>query len=145
MIDDRSAFDPVRYSDLLQVRCQPAMNDMVARAAKAKGTRPAEYVRQTLLAGLRADGFDPTARDAGSLYDVVEGKQRYALIVGDDIAGISYHDVKPEDGRTWLPVEHVDSEPFDAARHWRLAPVYTIEAGRVLCTYPIVPKALECI
>ncbi|MDE5460197.1 hypothetical protein [Bradyrhizobium sp. CSS354] len=136
-----SASDAVSYSHLLHVRCQPVMNDMIERAATSKGTRPAEYIRQTLLAGLRADGFDPTA--AGSLYDIVEGKQRYALVVGDDIAGITYHHAKPEDGRTWLPVVHVDSEPFDIARHWRLTPVYSIEGGRVVCTYPIVSKTLE--
>jgi hypothetical protein len=87
-----------------------------------------------------------TSRGAGTLYDRVEGRQRFARIDGDQIKVISigYHDAKPEqEGRTWLPVVHVDSEPFDIALHWRLAPVYTIEADRVVCTYPVVVKSLE--
>lgn len=71
--------EAVRYSDSLTVRCQPALTAMIARAAKARSTRPAEYVRQTLLAGLRADGFDLAAmpaRDAGTLYDVLNGRRR---------------------------------------------------------------------
>ena len=84
------------------------------------------------------------SRSAGTLLDCVEGRQRFAQIEGDQIKGIGYHDAKPEqEGRTWLPVVHVDSEPLDIARHWRLAPVYTIEADRVVCTYPIVAKGWE--
>jgi hypothetical protein len=51
--------DRVRYSETISIRCQAELTTLVARAARAKGQKPTEYVRQTLLAGLRHDGFDP--------------------------------------------------------------------------------------
>lgn len=85
-----------------------------------------------------------TSRSAGTLYDRIEGKQRFARIDGDQIKGIiGYHDAKPDDGNVYLPVVHVDSEPFNLASHWRLAPVYTLEADHVRCVYPIVAKGWE--
>jgi hypothetical protein len=50
--------EPIRFSDSITIRCQPEITGLVDRAARAKGSKPAEYVRQALLAGLRADGFD---------------------------------------------------------------------------------------
>jgi hypothetical protein len=115
--------------DSVTIRCQPEITALVDKAAHAKGTKPSEYVRQALLAGLRGDGFDPAtipARDAGTLHDSLNGSQRYAWVDGDQIRAVSYHHAKPEqDGRTWLPVRHFDSEPFDPARHWRLNPTVT--------------------
>lgn len=85
-----------------------------------------------------------TSRSAGTLCDRnAEDRQRFARIDGDQIKGIGYHDAKPDDGNVWVPVIHEDSEPFNLATHWRLAPVYTIEADRVVCTYPIVAKGWE--
>jgi hypothetical protein len=84
-----------------------------------------------------------TSRSAGTLYDRVEGRQRFARIEGDQIKGIGYHDAKPDDGNVYVPVVHVDSEPFDIARHWRQAPEYTLEADHVICTYPIIAKSWE--
>jgi hypothetical protein len=79
--------------------------------------------------------------DAGLLYDSVEGQQRFAWIDGDQIKAIAYHDAKPEqEGRTWLPVKHFDSEQFDAAKHWRLKPIVTINGDHVYCTYPVIQK-----
>lgn len=151
--------DAVRYSHLLHVRCQPAMNDMIEQAAKSKGTRPAEYIRQTLHAGLKADGFDLAliSRDAGTLYDKLDGMMRYALVsdgrvlvetrpgLKPDLMDNSFHPVGyvPRDGDAWLPIYHVDSEPFDAAIHWRLPYVTRVEADRVVREFPIVPKSLE--
>ena len=51
--------EAVRYSDSVTIRCQPEITALVDRAARAKGSKPAEYLRQAVLAGLRADGFDP--------------------------------------------------------------------------------------
>ena len=139
--------EPVRFSDSITIRCQPEITALVDRAARAKGSKPSEWARQALLAGLRSDGFDPAAlpaRDAGTLYDSVNGSHRYAWVDGDQIRATSYHDAKPEhEGQTWLPVRHFDSEPFDIARHWRLAPVITIEGDHVRCEYPVVLKSLE--
>jgi hypothetical protein len=139
------------YSDVLTVRIDPAINQMITAAAVARGTRPAEWTRQAIRTALQLDGFDPATiapRDAGSLYDVVDGKQRWARIEGDQVKGMAYRDAKPDDGQVYVPVLHVDSEPFDAARHWRLPPHYTLvsEYGtpdRVICTYPVVVKSLE--
>ncbi|WLB19365.1 hypothetical protein [Bradyrhizobium japonicum] len=137
---------PVKFEQLVQFRVPTNMSAAIDQAAKQKCQSKSDYVRQSVVRQLEADGIAlPHATpDAGSLYDrLADGRQRYALIVGDDIAGITYCESKPEDGRNWIPVAHADSEPFDAARHWRLAPVYTIEAGRVVCTYPVVAKSLE--
>lgn len=90
-----------------------------------------------------------TSRSAGALYDRdTEGRQRFARIDGDQIKGIGYHDDRTGDGNVYVPVVHEDSEPFDPATHWRLAPHYTLVevAGApdsVICTYPIVAKGWE--
>lgn len=84
------------------------------------------------------------SRSAGMLFDRVEGQQRFARIKDGEIVGLYYHDAKPEqEGYTWLPVEHVDSEPLDIARHWRLKPIDRIEADRVVRTFPVVLKSWE--
>ncbi|MGY4413216.1 hypothetical protein ACVWW4_004952 [Bradyrhizobium sp. LB7.1] len=136
---------PVKFEQLVQFRVPTNMSAAIDHAAKQKCQSKSDYVRQSVVRQLEADRIAiPDAAAAGALYDrLADGRQRYALIVGDDIAGISYHDSKPDDGRNWMPVLHVDSEPFDMARHWRLAPVYAIEDGRVVCTYPVVAKSLE--
>ncbi|WP_375791055.1 hypothetical protein ACE102_01265 [Bradyrhizobium sp. vgs-9] len=137
---------PVKFEQLVQFRVPTSMSAAIDYAAKQRCQSKSDYVRQSVVRQLEADGIavSHSVPDAGSLYDrLSDGRQRYALIVGDDIAGITYYDSKPEDGRNWIPVVHVDSEPFDAARHWRLAPVYAIETGRVVCTYPVVAKSLE--
>lgn len=139
--------EPVRFSDDITIRVQPRITALVNRAARAKGCKPSEWTRQALLAALRADGLDPAtipAGDAGTLYDSVNGSQRYAWVDGDQIRAVSHYDSKPEhEGQTWLPVKHFDSELFDPALHWRLKPIVTIEADHVRCEYPVVPKSLE--
>jgi len=145
--------EPVRFSDNITIRVQPEITALVDRAARAKGSKPSEYTRQALLAGLRADGFDPApipARDAGALYDVLEGREQWAWVDGDEIRSVSYYASNPNEmddqkalGRTWLPVLHFDSEPFDIALHWRLKPIVTIEGDHVRCEYPVVVKSLE--
>lgn len=141
--------EAVRYSDSLTIRCQPGITELVERAARKRGTKPSEWHRQAVLKALHLDGFDPAAipaRDAGALYDSVEGRQRYAMVEGGQIVFMSYHDAKPDqEGRVWLPVVHEDSEPFDIDRHWRLNPVTRIEADRVVVTYPVIPKTLEAL
>lgn len=135
----------VRYSDVLNVRCQPELNALVDQAARRRGSKPSEYVRQALQAALRADGLDPAslpARDAGALYDSVEGQQRYALIEGDTIKFMSYHAQKPTNG-DWRPVYHEDSEPCDPLTKWRLKPVAHIEADRVRVVFPVVDRSME--
>ena len=138
--------DPFKFEQLVQFRAPANLSAAIEQAAKKKCQSKSDYLRQSVMSQLQADGITlaQPSSDAGSLYDRLnDGRSRYALIVGDDIAGMSYHDTKPEDGRTWLPVAHVDSEPFDILKHWRLAPTYSIDIGHVVCTYPVVVKSLE--
>ena len=99
--------------------------------------------------GIAPMGNSDTSRDAGTLYDRVEGRQRWARIKDGEIAGLYYHAEKPETpGFVWVPVVHEDSEPFDIAAHWRLAPLYALvdvdgKPDRVIVTFPVVPKSLE--
>lgn len=135
-----------RFSELIQARCQPGFASLVEQAAQARGMSHSEWLRQAARTALQLDGFDPAAiapRDAGALYDSLEGQQRYAMVEGERIVFMSYHEAKPDDGRDWRPVAHEDSESFDIDRHWRLTPVDRIEADRVVVTYPVVLKSLE--
>jgi len=52
--------EPIRFSDHIAIRVQPEVTKAVDRAARARGTKPSEWARQAIIAGLRADGFDPT-------------------------------------------------------------------------------------
>ena len=145
MVSTAKARDEQGLSELLRARCPAIVRALVDTVAQSQGLTPSEYIRRSVVGSLQADGLkaSPTA---GALYDSVEGRQRYAMIDGGKIVRCGYHDAKPEqEGRTWLPVVHVDSEPFDIIRHWRVAPVFTIEGNRVVCTYPVVSKSLEAI
>jgi hypothetical protein len=137
--------DPLRFSDRFTIRIQPELFAAVERSALASGQTYSEWSRQRLVEGARAAGFNPAAmqpRDAGALYDLVEGKRRYARIEEGAIKFMGYFETGPED---WLPVVHEDSEPFDIAKHWRLAPVPRIEPDRVVMVYPVVLKSMELV
>ena len=95
--------------------------------------------------GATCVGIDPAPKaspTAGALYNsrIEHGQpqQRFAWVEDGQIKAVGYHDDKPGDG--WLPVVHVDSEPFDIAQHWRLAPIFTVESDKVVCMYPIVEQ-----
>jgi hypothetical protein len=138
----------LRYSEALTVQVQPGFRSLIDTAALRAGTKPTEWTRQALTDALRASGIDPAPKassTAGALYDsrIERGQpqQRFAWVEDGAIKAVGYHEEKPGDG--WLPVVHVDSEPFDAVQHWRLAPLFTIETDKVTCTYPVVVKSLE--
>jgi hypothetical protein len=138
--------EAVRFSESISVRLPAGSTAFVQALAREGNTKQAEIGRQLFLEALKARGFDPAAipaRDAGTLYDSLEGLQRYAKVEGDQIKFVSYHDEHPGEG--WLPVEHRDSEPFDPEIHWRLAPTFTIvdqyaTPNRVIAEYRVVPK-----
>src|SRR5258708_7530425 len=127
------AMDVTKSQKLVQFRVPDALSGAIETAASKRFQSKSEYVRQALLAGLRADGFEPPAihdRSAGALYDLVDGKRRYARIEAGTIDDVVYFAADPrtdpeQKGRTWLPVVHVDSEPFDLAQHFRLKPVFS--------------------
>lgn len=136
----------VRYSEALTVQVQPGFRSLIDKAALSAGAKPTEWARQALAEALRASGIDPApkpAPTAGALYDSVEGRQRFAWVEAGEIKAMSYSDDRPADD--WLPVVHVDSEPFDAALHWRLTPAYSIEGDHVRCEYSVVSKSVEAI
>lgn len=145
----------VDFSGLIQAKCSADFAAVIERAANARGMSHSEYIRQAARTAVQLDGHDlaPVApRDAGALYDLVEGKRSYALVSGDRIVAMGYYasemsvsDYAPGRGDRVLPVEHVDSEPFDILKHWRLPPIDTIEADRVVRTFPVIPKSLEAM
>ena len=55
--------DTIRFSNSLTIRCQPELSAMVDRAARRRGSKPSEYIRQALQAAVRADGIDPVSPD----------------------------------------------------------------------------------
>lgn len=134
------------FSAEIRARCMSHWPSLVEAAATRWGMKSTEYVRSALVERLERDGFSvatsPASRSAGDLYDVLEGRQRFALIEGDTVVTMDYRAERPSIG-DWRPVRHQDSEPFDIATKWRLKPVARIEADRVVVTYPVVDKAME--
>lgn len=51
--------EAVRYSATMQWRDQPEIVECVDRAARARGTKPSEYVRQAIRTTLALDGVEP--------------------------------------------------------------------------------------
>jgi hypothetical protein len=140
--------DETKFQRLVQFRVSDALSDAIDAAAIKHLQTKSEYVRQSVLTGLRLDGFEPAAvapRDAGSLYNVTPDGRHWALVAGDTVKSRHRSHDKPADeqGGVWLPIDYEDSEPFDIDRHWRLAPVTGIEADRVVVTYPIVSKSMD--
>jgi hypothetical protein len=142
----------IQHSVVLGLRVSREIDAMIAEAARTRGMKQSEWVRQAIRLVLEIDGFGPGAsaskRTAGALYDVVDGRKRYALVEDGQVVTAGYYDTKPDDGRTWLPVMHVDSEPFDEARHYRLNPHFAVvdiygTPDRVIVTYPVVEKLRE--
>lgn len=43
-------------------------------------------------------------------------------------------------GAAWLPVENVDSQPFDVARHYRHGPTYEVRGSTVARLYDVRPS-----
>ncbi|WP_262048471.1 hypothetical protein [Bradyrhizobium sp. Bra78] len=145
---------PTVRSNTLHVRLEPQLCDAVIDAASHRGMSSSEWARQALRTCAMLEGtlkVDTPSRDAGTLYDRVDGRQRWALIQGDAIVGLHYHAEKPtseREGDVWVPVVHRDSEPFDLATHWRLPPRYTLidvygTHDRVIVTFPVVLKSVE--
>jgi hypothetical protein len=130
-------------------------------------------MRQNYLEKLRCSGggpvfikragtvlYDPADLDAWieagkrrSTSDMHDGQQ-YALVADGSLAlyadragnppvPIFATEIDPGDTRTWLPLVTEDSQPFDIKLHWRLPPVYTVEADKVRRVYPKASRLFE--
>lgn len=136
--------EPIRYSETLTLQVLPGFRSLMDKAAINNGAKATDWARGVLTEALRAAGFDPVPKPAptvGELYDLIDGKRRWVWVENGEIKAEARQDDCPAEG--WLPLVHVDSEPVDLAKHWRLAPITTIEADRVVRTYPVVAKSLE--
>jgi hypothetical protein len=55
------------WSAELRVRCPDVLPEAIDRAANQRLTTRSEYVREAVIAKLRADGFDPAQPEKGHL------------------------------------------------------------------------------
>ena len=67
--------EAVRYSGTITTRCQPEVAALIDEAARRRCSKPAEYVRQAVLAALQADGFDPARTGPLPSNDSTQGSQ----------------------------------------------------------------------
>jgi hypothetical protein len=49
----------VKFSNVLQLRCQTEIREALEATARHDGTKPSDLVRRFILEGLRARGVDP--------------------------------------------------------------------------------------
>jgi hypothetical protein len=67
--------DTIRFERHMSLRLPSHLADEIDRRARLRSQKPTEVARQMLLSTLAIE-----SRDAGSLYDVVDGKRRWASI-----------------------------------------------------------------
>jgi hypothetical protein len=73
---------------------------------------------------------------------VIETEQQFCLVRdGEIIVGPTFKSDPSRTDGTWLNVVNEDSQPFDRAKHWRLAPSLVVHSDRVVRLYPIVEKS----
>ncbi|MBV9556356.1 MAG: hypothetical protein JO254_04710 [Pseudolabrys sp.] len=140
----------ITHNVVVAVRVSPEVDALISKAAEARGMKGAEWMRQAIASVLSVEGFDPrpaASPAAGALYDVLDGRKRYARIENGEITAVHYFAERPDNG-TWVPVYHEDAEPFDLATKWRLKPEFTVvdvdgTPDHVVCRFPIVEKSLE--
>jgi hypothetical protein len=137
--------EAVRYSDTVTIRCQPELTAAVNRAALRKGSKPAEYLRQAVLAALQRDGFQflpPVHEPQFAL--VRDGQLVLSRVPGGEGSPITSFVPQPTEEGEWLPIENEDSAPFDLAKHWRLKPLaLRVDGRRVVREFPVVVKSME--
>jgi hypothetical protein len=133
------------FSGVMTFRASPATLKAMDTAANKRGMKAAEWLRNAVATGLALDGVSVEPRDAGSLYNVIDGMRHWALVKDGTVGVWIRAAYKPADeqGGVWLPIEYEDSAPFDERRQYRLAPITHLEPHRVVRTYPIVLKSEE--
>jgi hypothetical protein len=58
--------DYTRFTDSLRIRCPPCLPVAIDVAAARALMTASEYVRRSVIDRLKADGIDPSQRDAGT-------------------------------------------------------------------------------
>jgi len=80
---------PVRHSDVMTVRLAPDLREAVDHAARARGQKPSEWLRQAAMTVAMLEGVS-VLPDVGD--DIrADGKRRYARIEGGAIVDVIYH------------------------------------------------------
>lgn len=105
-----------------------AREELLKAAAERKGLTVSAYLRSITDAALASEGFPV-------------GEQQYCLVRSGELISTGFKTAKDPDGGEWLPIENEDSEPFDAAKHYRLKPLpLRLDGDRVVRVYPIAPR-----
>jgi hypothetical protein len=140
--------EAVRHEHLVQFRVPTKLSEAIDEAARQKCQSRSEYLRQSLIERLRADGVQ--------LANSALAETQYALVANGELVGghttfrplpIADHGFAPgtiPDDAEWYPIENQDSEPFDSAQHWRLKPLpLRVDGDVVVREYPVIAKSQE--
>ncbi|MCC8961720.1 hypothetical protein H8A95_05140 [Bradyrhizobium sp. Pear76] len=110
--------------------------DLLKALADRRGVNLSTLMRSLADAALASEGFAV----ADTQYALVADG---AVVIHNEVPILSYRPF-PDDRGEWFPVENEDTEPFNAAQHWRLKPLpLRVDGERVIRTYPVVPKSME--
>ncbi|WP_407153914.1 hypothetical protein [Bradyrhizobium sp. STM 3557] len=123
----------------LSVTFRAPKGELYRAAAERAGLRLSDWLRESCDAALKASGFALEAPET-----------QYALVsdgrLVESPAGNFCTTFRPaSDARgEWLPIENIDSAPFDPEKHYRLKPLaLRIEGDRVVREYPVIVKSWE--
>ena len=130
--------DPVNFEQLVQFRAPANLSEAIDTAAKQRWQSRSEFIRQTIIERLRKEGIPLGADTQFAL--VSDGQFVQASGCGPILTFKPDADKRGE----WLPIENVDSHPFDPAQHWRLKPeALRLDGERVVRVYPVIAKCQE--
>lgn len=123
---------PLRFSERFTITMPGHVRMAISRASVRRCQVDTEYARQAIIDRLKSDGFDVNGSPT-EWAKVQGGEVVFTFAEGSNLANL-------EDRSGLLPVENVDSEPFDPALHYRHGSHFEVEPTRVLRVYHIVPK-----
>ncbi|OSI70483.1 ribbon-helix-helix domain-containing protein [Bradyrhizobium canariense] len=130
--------DPVNFEQLVQFRAPANLSEAIDTAAKQRCQSRSEFIRQTVIERLRKEGI---SLGAETQYALVSDGQ---LVQAPGCDPILTFKPDVEKRGEWVPIENVDSHPFDPAQHWRLKPeALRVDGARVVRVYPVVAKSQE--
>lgn len=138
------------FTSSIRAMAPKSLVEAVERAAAAKLTTPSEYTRQAVLAALNADGIVPGVRAnlAPAQWalvcdgELVVGPHGCPITTVDPTAPVQTANAAANERGEWWPIANEDTDPFDAARHYRLTPLpLRVDGARVVRTFQIVERA----